>query len=296
MMNANRLRTPRIFERSLRRHLSSIVTPVLVLVLLSAGVRGQETDQTPEQLRKELLARLASGNEEQRIDALTRIGALWHNISDSDELAVITALGECLQQDPSPVVRALAARALEIAAENRGQIRSREAALAALTAALGKERETAARKAIVYALARYPQPQVTTALIPLLKDKKREVRAAAAYALAENGDPASTQALTEFLRRNGKEDDAFARSQAARGLGRIGDHDAVDPLVEALTRDKSQEVRREAALSLGKIATRQDAKAIEALRDATLANDPYLVSAAESAIASINERDSNPKK
>ena len=284
-----------MFEGSLRQHLSSIVTPVLVLVLF-AGMRGQETVQTPEQLRKELLARLASGNEEQRIDALTRIGALWHNISDSDELAVITALGECLQQDPSPVVRALAARALEIAAENRGQIRSREAALAALTAALGKERETAARKAIVYALARYPQPQVTTALIPLLKDKKREVRAAAAYALAENGDPASTQALTEFLRRNGKEDDAFARSQAARGLGRIGDHDAVDPLVEALTRDKSQEVRREAALSLGKIATRQDAKAIEALRDATLANDPYLVSAAESAIASINERDSNPKK
>ena len=38
------------------------------------------------------------------------------------------------------------------------------------------------------------------------------------------------------------------------------------------------------------IGTLLDAKAIEALRNAILSNDPYLVSAAENAIASINSR------
>jgi HEAT repeat protein len=57
-----------------------------------------------------------------------------------------------------------------------------------------------------------------------------------------------------------------------------------------LSNDKSEEVRREAALALGRIATSQDAKVIEALRNATLSNDPYLVSAAENAIANINSR------
>jgi hypothetical protein len=57
-----------------------------------------------------------------------------------------------------------------------------------------------------------------------------------------------------------------------------------------LSNDRSQEVRREAALSLGLIATSQDLKAIEALRNATLSNDPYLVIAAENAIANINSR------
>ncbi|HEV2666939.1 MAG TPA: HEAT repeat domain-containing protein, partial [Blastocatellia bacterium] len=183
---------------------------------------------------------------------------------------------------------ALAARALEVCAGNLSA-RSDDA-VAALLAALGKERELAARKAIIYALARYPQPQVTSALIPFLKNRRSELRAAAAYALAEAGDPASAPALAEVLRQGGKDEGAFARSQAARGLGRVGGHDSIDLLTNALSNDRSQEVRREAAHSLGLIATSQDLKAIEALRNATLSNDPYLVSAAENAIASINSR------
>ncbi|MGH9855463.1 MAG: HEAT repeat domain-containing protein, partial [Blastocatellia bacterium] len=229
-------------------------------------------------------------DEEQRIDAITRIGALWSAAPDPVELPVVTALGNSLQQDSSPVVRALAARALEIIGGNQSSGQSAGRAVQALIAALGTEREVAVRKAIIYALARYPQPPVTTALVPLLKDKKAELRAAAAYALAENGDSTSAQALTEVLRRGGKDEDAFARSQAARALGRIGGHDSIDPLIEALIRDRSQEVRREAARALGRIATRQDAKVIEALRGATLSNDPYLVIAADSAISSINSR------
>jgi HEAT repeat protein len=277
-MNENRLQAPML-----------LIWPLLFLCMLFAGGRGQEVDRRTDRSRQELLSRLASGDEEQRIDSAVRIGALLRDEPDSIETSVIASLGAALQRDSSPVVRALAARALEICAGNQSGGRSDES-VAALLAALGKERDLAARKAIIYALARYPQPQVTSALISFLKNRRSELRAAAAYALAESGDPASAQALAEVLRRGGKDEDAFARSQAARGLGRIGGRDSIDLLTDALSDDGSQEVRREAALSLGRIATLQDPKVIEALRKATLSNDPYLVSAAEKAIASVNSR------
>ncbi|MBO0724831.1 MAG: HEAT repeat domain-containing protein [Blastocatellia bacterium] len=284
-MNENRLQAPML--------IGPLLFSLLSLCLLFAEGRGQEIDQRTDRSRQELLSRLASGDEEQRIDSVVRLSALLRDDPEAIETSVITSLGAALQRDPSPVVRALTAMALEICAGNQagnqGGGRSDEA-VAALLAALGKERDLAAQKAIIYALARYPQPRVTSALIPFLKNRRSELRAAAAYALAEAGDPASAQALAEVLRRGGKDEDAFARSQAVRGLGRIGGRDSIDLLTDALSDDKSQEVRREAALSLGRIATSQDAKAIEALRKATLSNDPYLVSAAEEAIVSVNLR------
>ncbi|MGE0129871.1 MAG: HEAT repeat domain-containing protein [Blastocatellales bacterium] len=284
MMIENRLRLPLGSVQWLFKRFSWIV---LLSCLLSAEVLGQEASRQSDPLWKELLSRLSSGDEEQRLDAIARIGALWQDAPVSTDTSIIAALSNSLQQDSSPVVRALSARVLAI----RGGNQSDSDIVLALTTALGKEREGAVRKAIIYALARYSQPQARSALIPFLKDRNSELRAAAAYALAENGDAAVAQALAEVLRRRGKDEDAFARSQAARGLGRIGGRDSIDPLLEALTRDKSQEVRREAAQALGRIAERQDAKVIEALRDATQSNDPYLVIAADGAIASINSRD-----
>jgi HEAT repeat protein len=127
-------------------------------------------------------------------------------------------------------------------------------------------------------------------LIELLKDKKQELRAAAAYGLAESGDPLALKPLIDFLRKRDDEEDSFARSQAARGLGKIARREAIDPLLRALMRDKSGEVRREAAVALGNIATKQDLNVIDALREATLSSDPYLTIAADNALANINSR------
>jgi HEAT repeat protein len=283
MMKEDRLSLSRRSVRNLLRRFSWIV---VVLAPLFVEALGQQADRQANPLQKDLLSRLASGDEEERIDAVARISALWRDRPDSADASAITAIGNSLRQDSSPVVRALAARALETSAGSH----SGGDAVATLIAALGKEREVAVRKAIIYALARYPQPQVTAALIPVLNDRNSELRATAAYALAESGDSAIEQPLIEALRRRGKDEDAFARSQAARGLGRIGGRDSINPLLETLARDKSQEVRREAARALGRIASKQDAKVIEALRDAALSNDPYLAGAADDAIASINSR------
>ncbi len=181
-----------------------LIAPLLFLCMLFAGgprqTRGQEADRRTDRSRREMLERLASGGEEQRIDSLVRICALLRDEPDAIETPVITSIGDALQRDSSPVVRALAARALETCAGNLGAGQG-DVARSTLLASLGKEREVAVLKAIIYALARYPQPQVTSALIPFLKKKRSELRAAAAYALAEIGDPDTAQALAELLRQ-----------------------------------------------------------------------------------------------
>lgn len=274
-MSENRLR---LLQTSAR----SFFLAALLPASLCAIAFGQEADRRADPSEEQILSHLASGDEEQRLDAATRAGALFGTAPDSVKSSIISALGNSLQIDSSPVVRALAARAMEVSRDDR--------VIPPLIAALGKEREVAVRKAIIYALARYPQAQVTSALTPFLKDRKHELRAAAAYALAEIGDASSAPALIEVLQRRGKDEDAFARSQAARGLGRSGGREAIDSLLEALARDKSQEVRREAARALGQVATKQEPKVIVALRAATTSNDPYLAVAAAEAMANINLR------
>lgn len=227
-----------------------------------------------------LLTRLASGSEEQRVDAVIELGSMLSVYKAEQQ--TIESLGSLLQKDSSLMVRALAARAMELSRDDKFT--------SALLASLKIERELSVRKAIVYALAFHRSGQVVSALTPLLKDKKQEIRAVAAFALAEIADPASTTALIDLLKKRGKDEDVFARSQAARGLGRLADKSSLDALANSLLRDKSSEVRRACAQSLGLIANNQDMQALEALKAAKLDADPYLVLTAETALNRVNAR------
>ncbi len=264
-----------------RKDKTAIIAVFIVLLLVMTATTIYSQDET-QQRQDHLLGHLNSSEEERRMDALVQLGALLSLAPGGIPDSTISALAKSLQADQSPVIRALAARTLELAGDQR--------APTLLLAALGKEREVAVRKAIVYALARYPSSQVTASLITLLKDKKHEVRAAATYALAEVADPLAANALIEVLNKRGKNEDDFARSQAARGLGYLANREAIQPLLQSLTRDKSEDVRRESARALGKIATKQDLKVIEALREATLSDDPYLTIAADNALTAIESR------
>lgn len=227
-------------------------------------------------------SQLGSGDEEQRRDALVHIGTFLGDPANSISQQTKTALGNILQRDASPVNRALAARAFELIGD--------EQSLPVLFTSLNSEREIAVRKAIIYALARQRSAQITSSLIPLLKDKNSEIRASAAFALAEIGDPSSVDALIELLRKRGKDEDAFARSQAVRAIGKFGKVDAISILLNTLTRDKSTEVRREAAKSLGSIDITNASGVEEALRSVLTSEDPYLVAAAEASLAKIKSR------
>ncbi|MFN0084515.1 MAG: HEAT repeat domain-containing protein [Blastocatellia bacterium] len=280
----------RICNRRRRSWGRSIGTVLLFSGLLlgppARAGKGAPADDPPV---KELLSRLASGEEEQRLDAAARLANFFESVAgrpvDPD---LVPGLSRSLQSDPSPVVRALAARALGISGDSR--------VISLLTAALAKEREIAVRKSVLYALARYPYnpgaPASISALpiLPFLQDKKAEVRSSAAFALAEILDPAAAPHLLSFLQKRRKEEDAFGRQHAARAVGLLAHKEALDALVAALNKDKSHAVRREAAAAIGLLASENDAPSIEALRDSINSEDPYLSLAAEKALAQIRLR------
>ena len=272
-----------------RSGLEMIARGALLCIALLCALPGARAQEAGDAAMRELLARLATGDEEMRMDAAARLSTWFDSATGRTvDPELVPALTRSLQRDLSPLVRALAARALGICGDPR--------VLAPLHGALGKEREVAVRKAILYALARYPfDPAAQTAssllpILPLLDDKKAELRGAAAFALAEIGDPAAAPHLLAFLRKRRKDEDAFGRTHAVRALGRAGSREAIAPLAAALSKDHSQEVRREAAFALGLFAAAGDAPAAEALRKALTDQDPYLVRAAAEALERIRLR------
>src|SRR5215475_15755140 len=94
MMNENRLQAPMLL-------IGPLLFPLLFSMLFSEG-RGQEIDRRTDRSRQELLSRLASGDEEQRIDSVVRIGALLRDDPEVIETSVITSLGAALQRDSAP--------------------------------------------------------------------------------------------------------------------------------------------------------------------------------------------------
>jgi len=245
------------------------------MLILTGGVLAQESSK-----QAALLARLTSGNEDQRADVVIELGSLLSVYSA--EQATVDSLSQLLRRDSSPLVRALAARAMELSRDERF--------VTSLLASLKAEKDISIRKATIYALAFQRSSQVVGTLLPLLKDKKQDIRAAASFALAEIGDPIARDSLIDLLKKRGKDEDIFARSQAARGLGKMADAESVEALTDSLNRDKAQHVRRASALALGVIARKQDLEAVEALESAKLDIDPYLVSAAEIALSRINAK------
>lgn len=238
--------------------------------------------QRPIPTEQTLVASLATADEEQRLALLVELATLFKARLTTARPTTIAVLTKLLQTDAAPLIRTHAARALELAGDST--------VIDALLAAFKTEREMTTRKTILYALTRYSAPQVTAALLPLLNHKEQEIRATAAYVLAEQADTAAAKPLLELLQKRRKDTDAFARSQAIRGLGRIGYQTATDVLIEVLQKDKAQLVRREAATALGWLTSHTAPHVLAALKLASQDDDPYLREAALAAIEKINQR------
>ena len=89
------------------------------------------------------------------------------------------------------------------------------------------------------------------------KDKPWNVRTMAAKVLGKLGDPQAIDALIQGL----LDEDEYVREMSSYALGRIGDSQAIEPLIYAL-RDRQWAVRESAAYALGEIG---GAQAIDAL-------------------------------
>lgn len=264
-----------IRNASVRNFVGALCLSLFAIVVFAHTALPQDVADSRQ---ARLVAQLTSGNEEHKLEAVIELGAML-STKTSATSETVSSLGSLLQQGTSPVLRALAARAMELSRDSRF--------VSVLLAALKTEREIEVSRAILHALASHRSPEVVAALLPMLNHKKQDIRAATAYALAEMSDPTTTEALMSVLKKRGKGEDAFMRAQAARGLGKIGNREAIEVLLAALNHDESAEVRRESARSLGYMATSQDGKVIEALKLARHQPDPYLQVSATLALEKI---------
>jgi HEAT repeat protein len=261
--------------------MTKIFAAPAILLLLSLCAFAQEARSlTPAQIEIEKQRqRLSSGDEEERRDALMKLGAM--RLAEASR-AALPAL-----KDLAPIIRATAAKAiLSIGPEE---------SVSFLIPLLGDKDEFVRREA-AYALGLTRSRSATEALSErLLNDKQEAVRGAAAVALGEIADEAGVIALVATLapelstpagKKKKREENAFVLRAAARSLGQIGNRAGTAALISALSNEKlPEDVRREAARSLGLIG---DPAAEAALRTASTSADPYLSEIAFKALQSIH--------
>lgn len=263
------------------RYTKALFALVLVYFSLHAiPVFAQSTSSlTPAQLAIERQReRLSSGDVEERRDAVMRLGNL--HVAEASR-AAMPALS-----DPSPIVRATAAKAVLSA--------DPEHAVASLLPLL-KDKDEFVRREAAYALGRTRSRSATPALSErLLNDKEDGVRGAAAVALGDIGDEAAVISLVGTLApqlsaregaRRKREQNVFVLRSAAAALGKIKSRAGTAALISVMSNEKlDSDVRREAARSLGLIG---DPAAESALRAVTTASDPYLSQIAHQALRKL---------
>jgi HEAT repeat protein len=256
-----------------------ILVPVYASLLSSFVFAQSSRSLTPSQIAIEnQRERLASSDQEERRDALMRLGNL--HVAEASRAAV-PALS-----DPSPIIRATAAKAVL-------SLDPDEAVSVLLP--LLKDKDEFVRREAAYALGRTRSRSATAALSErLLNDKEDGVRAAAAVALGHIADEAAVVSLAGTLApelaargsaRRKREQNVFVLRAAAVSLGQIGSRAGTPALISALSNEKLDgDVRREAARSLGIIG---DPAAAPALRAASTAADPFLSQLAYEALRKL---------
>ena len=246
------------------------IAGVMILLFSFASlINAQSTrNLTPLQIAIEKQQqRLSSGDEEERRDALMRLGALHRAAASRVALPALS--------DPSPIVRVTAAKAIL-------SLDPAESAAALLP--LLNDKDEFVRREAAYALGMTRSRTATTALSErLLNDKEAGVRGAAAVALGHIGDEAGVVALASVLApqlsapakgKRKREENPFVLRAAAVALGQIKSRAGTPALLAVISNEKlPTDVRREAVRSLGLIG---DPAAIPALKSVSISEDPFL--------------------
>ena len=281
------------FHRAAARRVSACCLALIMSAAAGLAARAQAYAPAAAATRQNLTpaqreiererARLASGSEEERRDAVTRLGAMRR--PDASRAAA-PAL-----RDAAHIIRATAARAVTSLPP--------EEAAGLLVPLLGDKQEFV-RREVAYALGLTRSAAgVETLTTALARDKESAVRGAAAVALGQIADtravPFLSEALGRRIARTGllnritfrkTEENDFVRRAAAVALGQIKSRDGVPALVAALTNEQAgDDVRREAARALGLIG---DPAALPALRAASTSRDPYLSQIALEALRKLD--------
>ena len=116
-----------------------------------------------------------------------------------------------------------------------------------------KKSAQAGRSEAAVALGRIKDSRAVPLLQTLLTDRDDAMRSHAAYALGSMADVRATSSLLPLL----QDTNLDVGESAAWALGQLKDVSAVDPLIHCLAGRSEEEVRKQAALSLEKIASQR---------------------------------------
>lgn len=210
-------------------------------------------------------------------DAAPRLVALTGDVEPRLRAAAAEALGrlgEALGAQRGPALKALE-RALgdsehEVRAQAVGALGrlGDKSQVAAIAARLDDDQEhVAVREQAAQVLARIGDPRATIPLIGALGNGSREVRRAALEALGQLGDERAAAAMIRLLRGDQPDE---VRGQAAQSLGRLRSRSAIAPLAELLDHGPDA-LRARAAIALGQIAAKPPASGADAALAALIA-------------------------
>lgn len=269
-----------------------LILAVLGTLVISVAAAGnscyreqKELARLQPEIEKQKL-RLNAAEVEDRRDAVMRLGALRRAEASRAAMPALT--------DLSPIVRVAAAIAV-------GSLPADENA--ALLAPLLIDKDPFVRQEVAYALGSAHNHRAVAALIERLSvDKEAGVRGAAAVALGMIGDEVAIVPLAQVLspasstprgaRRTKVKENGFVMRAVAHALGEIRSRAGVPALIEVLSNDSlADDIRREAAQSLGQIA---DPSASPALRAAMSGHDPHLSRIALQALHKIELAKAQP--
>lgn len=244
----------------------------LLLILFNGSALAQEAGSVEFDrqvyIQKEIerqSARLNSSSEEERLDAVLKLG--WIKTPESSRAAT-TAL-----KDSSGTIRAAAANAIL-------SLPLDEAANFLLP--LLKDKTEIVREEAAYALGKTQNQSAVSTLLQVLNNKKKlpSVRGASIVALGMIGDSSVIPTLIQVLQEK-KNANAFVQASAAHSLGQLRASEALPLLISIVSDEKADpEVRRESVWALGTI---RDVSALGALSKAMLSSDPYLAEMARRA-------------
>jgi HEAT repeat protein len=244
---------------------TSASTPQDNLTPLKAAIRQQQT-------------RLSSGDDEERRDAVMRLGLLHHPDASRTALPALS--------DLSIAVRVAAVTAVL-------SLPGSESAASLIP--LLNDKNDFVRQETAYALGHTGSRSAVAPLLELLRrEKQAGVRGAIVVSLGRLRDESAVVPLAQLLgaglsgKGKGREQNVLVLRAAAESLGEIGSRAGVPALISLLENTEiDSDIRRGAAEALGRI---RDPAASSALRATMTSTDPYLARAAEESLRRIENR------
>ena len=271
---------------------------------IAMGEVGEAADvwaQAPPERRRELVERMvemAEANVDIEFDAF-----LCHALADADaavreraaaglwetdDRRVALQLLDALGADPSPAVRAAAARSLghfALLAET-GKLLDRDRdliyeGLAELLREDGQPPEV--RRRALEALGVFDTPEVAEWIARAYHSADAPLRQSALFAMGRSCDPRWLPSILDEL----ESDDPAMRYEAANAAREQGDATAA-PRLSRMLSDGDAQVRMAAVQALGGVG---GPTALRVLREAAESDDPALREAAQEAVAAANASD-----